>query len=196
MNVERLRLVGVDERQRLFDQLGADLAAVPVGQARPGRRDHAAVARPGFQLRDLGAVAVDAVVFEETIGRRLMPAEQHVGIRKAPLQRPDLHRPREVRLAGRVVLEGAAEVQLSEQAGAVAGFLQQVADRFLAGQELRLLVPAPGSARLTAAPGVIARRHGVARRAHSAAGVCASVKRMPSRAIRSKFGVGTLPFGL
>ena len=95
MDVERTRLalllrVGqtvVDEADRLLHQRLPDLAAVPVRQAGPIDRDHAAVERPLLQLRDLLRVTGDAVVLEEHEGRGLVAAQQHVGVIEAPLAR-------------------------------------------------------------------------------------------------------------
>ena len=164
VDVERLVLGLIDERERLFDQRLADLPAVPVGQAGPWHGHDPAVERAGLQLRDLLRVAGDAVVLEEQVGRRLVSAEQNVGVVEPPLDRPGLHRLGEVRTPVGPRLEFAAEVEFAEQPRAIAGGLQQVADGLLAGQELGRLVPAPRAAGGASAPGVVAGGHRIPRR--------------------------------
>src|SRR5687767_1505402 len=143
MNVKRLVHRLVDKCDDLLHQLCSNLPAIPIGQARPRPQDDTAVERTRLELRYLRRIAVHPIVLEEQIRRRLMTAKQNIRVVKSPLERPDFHGPGKILLAGNVVLENPAEMRLPEHSRSVARLLEQVADGFLAREELRFVIPEP-----------------------------------------------------
>ena len=81
-----------------------------------------------------------------------MSAEEDEGVVEAPLDGPDGHGSGEVDGAVGPAFELPAVVEFAEHAGPVACVLEDVADRLLAGEELRECIPTPRAAGDASAP--------------------------------------------